>query len=188
MPPANGAMSRRAVLTLRIAECPVFLLIWLADERRSCGAAITFLGTRDANVSHLRRAVWRAHATPNVMEVLPTLGVPQEPVLLTTTGTLMLLTQFPVPVPNSPPISLRLMAESPIIPERTRAVLPANRSHSDVVVAAKRIAKRPVFLFARRTSRDDFTNSTPLCQLPTTLNIFRSQEHLCIKCSHSTYK
>ena len=69
-------------------------------------------------------------------------------------------------VASTSAVCLWLAAEGTVVSELLRAVLPANRAHTIVVVAALRIAKGAVLFLVSTASGDDFADTSAVGILP----------------------
>ena len=117
-----------------VAKSATLFLILVAGQRRASSATVGIFRARDANICHLLRAVRRADAAADIMEVIVALGVPESTELFATLHWMDLT--------GSTTIRVRLVAVSSIITEASimRAILPAYGPNTTVAILAVRVA------------------------------------------------
>ena len=163
MAPADRTDAIGIMLTRRVAQTRIILLLRSAGEWSSSCSAIRVLGARDADVSHATRAVGRADAAGNIVEIFTAFRVPQEAPLLTVVALMG--------GSSATTIRARLIAESSIVPELTWAVLPADGTHTVVSIPAPRVAKRTILLLVSRAAGDRLTDTAAIRLYPAALSI-----------------
>jgi hypothetical protein len=97
------------------------------------------------------------------VEVCATLRVPEEAIFLAVVALMG--------GASTSSVRVRLIAESTIVTELGRAVLPADRSYTIVAVAAQRITKQTILFFPFRARRNGDTNATTVGLDPATFDI-----------------
>lgn len=122
----------------------------------------------NANIGHTRRAIGRANAACDVVEIGLALGVVKGSPLLATE--LRIVTNAVIFVPKSiadtSSVSLRFVAESAIVSEPVGAVLPADWTDSVKSFSTERIAESTILFLAISAGSDDFSDSTTVSILP----------------------
>ena len=131
------------MLTSWVAECAELDQVLVAGQRLlSWRSRVLALGTTCTDVCHVLRAIRRANAASNVVEVLFALGVVE--------GAQLFRPLELVDLTSSTPISVRLVAEIARIVESVGALLPANGPMAVVSLLAGRIAEPSMPVHALR--------------------------------------
>ena len=170
MAPADRTLARRVMLARWVTQSSVVNLLGSACQWSASRAAVRVFCTRDANVCHAAGTVRRTHATADIMKILTANRVPKSAPLLA-------IVTF-VNGASSTAVAVRLVAESPIVTELIRTVLPADWADPIVVVAAPRVAKQAIFLFIGWTGRNRDSNSASVSQNPACFSI---RVNLCVE-------
>ena len=161
--PADRTDAIGAVLARRVAQARIVLLLRSAGQWRSCRSAIRVFGARDTNVCHATRAVRRADAAGHVVEIVAAFRVPQKAPLFAVVALMG--------GSSATTIRGRLVAEGSIVPKLTRAVLPADWTHTVVSIPTPRVAQRAILLLVSRAAGDRLADTAAVRFNPAALGI-----------------
>ena len=143
-----------------VAKGATLFLILVADQRSASRAAVSVFRARDTNIGHLLRAVRRADAAADIMEVFVARGVPERAPLFAANA-LMDLT-------GATAVRVRLVAVGTIITEASVswAVLPADGTDTTVAILAVRVAKGTILLLVFGAGGERLTGRATVGLLP----------------------
>ena len=131
--PADGSESPGSLLTLRVAEKELLVLVLIASKRMAHSSAFSLLVTCQSQVPHIVWALGIAHTAAKGIESISTLRIPHESPPLTV---LALCERS-----YSSSITLGLVAECKIVWITFGTVLVTERTHASETFLAFRIAK-----------------------------------------------